>query len=120
MIALSKDTNLSDITIAKKLIVDENDHAIKTRIPFTVGENARYVWFNKADVMEINHGKTILTYIDISKDYKIYSHDNRVISTIRGEDLYKNNYSPVDRAIRQNHKKNLIQEKAPVITGKTR
>ncbi len=120
MIALSKDTNLSDITIAKKLIVEENDHAIKTRIPFTVGDNARYVWFKKEDVMEINRGKTILTYIDVSKDYKIYSKDNRVIDTVRGEELYKRNYSPVDRAVRENHMKNLALEKTPVLVGKTR
>jgi hypothetical protein len=120
MIALSKDTNLSDITIAKKLVVDENDHAIKTRIPFTVGENARYVWFKKEDIMEINHGKTVLTYIDTGKDYKIYNKDNRVIDTIRGEELYKRNYSPVDRAVRENHMKNLVHDRSPVITGKTR
>ena len=34
-VASYKNTNLSDVTISRKLIVDENDHAVKTRIPGT-------------------------------------------------------------------------------------
>ena len=43
MISASKNTNLSDVTIAKFLIKEENDRAIKTRIPGTWGDKARYI-----------------------------------------------------------------------------
>ena len=78
-IAASKNTNLMDITIAKKMVIDENDHAVKTLIPGTYKTGARYIWINKSDIMEIYNGKTILSYLDRNKDYKIYSKDNRVI-----------------------------------------
>ena len=42
-VAASKNANLSDVTISKKLIIEENDHAVKTRVPGTWGEEARYV-----------------------------------------------------------------------------
>lgn len=32
-VAASKNANLSDVTISKKLIIEENDHAVKTRVP---------------------------------------------------------------------------------------
>ena len=34
-ISASKNTNLSDVTISKTLIAEENDHAVKTRVPGT-------------------------------------------------------------------------------------
>ena len=72
-VAAAQNPDLADITITKKLITEENDHAIKTRIPGTWGENAQYVWINKDKAMEIHEGKTILTFLDRDKDYKIYS-----------------------------------------------
>ncbi|WP_456056076.1 lantibiotic dehydratase [Agathobacter sp.] len=59
-VAASKNANLSDVTISKKLIIEENDHAVKTRVPGTWGEEARYVWLRKENIMEIHGGKTIL------------------------------------------------------------
>ena len=47
VVAASKNANLSDVTISKKLIIEENDHAVKTRIPGTWGNDARYVWLRK-------------------------------------------------------------------------
>lgn len=46
-ISASKNTNLSDVTISKKLIAEENDHAVKTRVPGTWGKDVRYVWLHK-------------------------------------------------------------------------
>ena len=59
-VAASKNANLSDVTISKKLIIEENDHAVKTRVPGTWGEEARYVWLRKENIMEIHGGKTML------------------------------------------------------------
>lgn len=105
MISASKNTNLSDVTIAKSLIVSESDHAVKTRVPGTWGEDVRYLWLNKSDVMEIYGGKTLLSYLDREKTYKLYSEDNRVIETVKGDTLYKNHYDPVSKGVREHYEK---------------
>lgn len=104
-IAASKNTDLMDVTITKKLIVQENDHAIKTRIPGMYGENAGYIWMDKKDIMEIHNGKTLLTYLDKNKDYKIYSEDNRVLSTMKGSILFDGHYDKVETAVREHYAK---------------
>lgn len=81
VVAASKNANLSDVTISKKLIIEENDHAVKTRIPGTWGNDARYVWLRKENIMDIHNGKTMLTFLDSNKDYKLYDSQNRVVTT---------------------------------------
>lgn len=103
-IATSKNTSLLDITITKKLVAQENDRAVKTRVPGMYGQNEGYLWINRADIMEIHNGKTLLTYLDKNKEYKIYSADNRVIRTIKGEELYSGHYDRVEAAVRQRYK----------------
>ena len=103
-VAASKNTNLSDVTISKKLIVNENDHAVKTRVPGTWGENARYVWLNKENILDIHNGKTMLTFIDNSKDYKLYDEENRVVETKRGDELYSH-YDKVESSVREKYEK---------------
>lgn len=102
-VAAAQNPDLTDITITKKLITEENDHAIKTRIPGTWGENARYVWINKDKAMEIHDGKTILTFLDRNKEYKIYSADNRVVGTMKGKDLYEGHYDRVSAEVRKRY-----------------
>lgn len=102
-VAAAQNPDLTDITITKKLITEENDHAIKTRIPGTWGENAQYVWINKDKAMEIHDGKTILTFLDRNKEYKIYSADNRVVGTMRGKDLYEGHYDRVSAEVRKRY-----------------
>jgi hypothetical protein len=101
-VSASKNTNLSDVTISKTLIVQENDHAVKTRIPGTWGDNARYVWLNKENIMDIHSGKTMLTFIDSSKNYKLYDEENRVVETKSGDELYKH-YDKVESSVRQRY-----------------
>ncbi len=103
-IAAAQDKNLVDITITKKLIMEENDHAVKTRIPGMWGENARYLWINKDHAMDIHDGKTILTFLDSDKDYKLYSADNRVVGTMKGKDLYEGHYDSVAAEVRRRYK----------------
>lgn len=107
-IAASKNTDLMDVTISRKLIVQENDHAVKTRVPGMYGAKAGYVWMDKKDVMEIHNGKTLLTYLDKKKDYKIYSKDNRVLYTMKGEQLFDGHYDKVETSVREQYAK--IQE----------
>lgn len=114
--AMAQDGNLLDITITKKLILEENDHAVKTRIPGTWGENAKYLWIDKSKIMEIHSGKTMLTFLNPDKDYKMYSADNRVIGTMRGNDLYDGHYDKVEAEVRRRYAK--AEQKATAMPKK--
>ncbi len=108
-ISATKDTSLSDITISKKLIVTENNHAVKTRVP---GAWGKFMWINKDNIMEIHNGKTMLTFLDRNKEYKIYDDENRVLETINGETLYSRNYDKVEAVVRERYEKAQNQAKA--------
>lgn len=101
--AVAQDKNFLDITITKKLIVEENDHAVKTRVPGTWGEEARYLWIGKEKIMEIHSGKTLLTFLIPDKEYKLYSADNKVVVTVRGNDLYDGYYDKVETEVRKRY-----------------
>ena len=103
--AADRDTNLLDITISKKLIQTENEHAVKTRVPGMYGNRAGYLWLNKEDLMEIHNGKTLLAYLDKNKDYKIYSEDNRVLFTVKGQELLDKHYDTVEKTVRERYQK---------------
>mgnify|MGYP000028469429 CR=1 FL=1 len=109
-VSASKNMNLSDVTISKNLIVAENEHAVKTRVPGTWGENARFVWLNKENVMDIHNGKTMLTFIDSNKNYKLYDDQNRVVETKRGEELY-GHYDKVESSVREKYQKTQTETK---------
>lgn len=118
-VAAAKKTNLSDITVSKTLIADENDHAVKTRIPGTWGENARYVWIRKENVMDIHGGKTMMTFLDREKEYKLYDSQNRVVQTMRGEELYSRHYDKVEAEIRKRYEKMQKQQNTTKMTRRT-
>lgn len=103
--AADRDTNLLDITISKKLIQTENEHAVKTRVPGMYGNRAGYLWLNKEDLMEIHNGKTLLAYLDKNKDYKIYSEDNRVLFTVKGQELLDKHYDTIEKTVRERYQK---------------
>ena len=109
-VAASKNANLSDVTISKKLIIEENDHAVKTRIPGTWGDEARYVWLRKENIMDIHNGKTMLTFLDSNKDYKLYDSQNRVVTTQKGTELYTH-YDKVEASVRERYEKVQKQQK---------
>lgn len=102
-ISASQGRNLMDITITKQLIVEENDHAVKTRVPGMYGSNAGYIWINKDNAIDIHDGKTILTFLNSDKDYKIYSADNRIVSTMKGKQLYEEHYDSVGAEVRKRY-----------------
>ncbi len=101
-VSASKNRDLVDITIAKQLVWEENDHAVKTRIP---GGSKTFIWLNKSDVMEIHDGKTLLTFLDKNKEYKIYSEDNQVVNRMRGDQLYDKHYDIVANEVRQRYER---------------
>lgn len=101
-VSASKNMNLMDITVSKKMIVAENDHAVKTRIPYGGG---KCIWIEKKNIMEIHNGKTLLTFLDKNKEYKIYSADNRVVETVKGNALYESHYDSVGINVRERYQK---------------
>lgn len=104
-VSKSKNVSLVDVTLNTSLIKEENDIAIKTRVPGTWGDNIRYLWIPKDNIMQIHEGKTILTFIDKEKDYKLYDADNRIAEMKKGEALYNNHYDTVEIGVRQRYEK---------------
>ena len=124
-VAQNQNQNLLDITINKSLVVEENDRAIKTKVPGTWGEQVLYLWINKENTMEIHDGKTILTFLDPEKDFKLYDEENRVAEVKRGETLYENHYDKVEAEVRKRYEKSQrmgkgSQKKAPKQSNKRR
>lgn len=54
--------------------------------------------------MDIHNGKTMLTFIDSSKNYKLYDEENRVVETKRGEELYSH-YDKVEASVREKYER---------------
>lgn len=89
------DQDRLDITIAENLVAEENEQAVRTRIPGTWGENARYLWIDRKNITDIHSGRTILTFLERDKKYQLYDSDNRAVSVMRGNDLYESHYDRV-------------------------
>ena len=117
-VAKSKDTSLEDVTISKTLIVSENDRAVKTRIPGTWGDSVRYLWISKGNIMDIHDGKTMLTFLDSKKEYKLYDEENRVVETKQGEALYQEHYDRVEAGVRERYEK-AVKEAEKTVPKKT-
>lgn len=115
-VSMSKNRNLEDITVSKILIKEENSRAVKTRVPGTWGEKVRYVWIKKENIMEIHNGKTMLTFLDMEKEYKLYDKNNKVVQMIKGSELYEGHYDSVGVAVRKRYEKMSPKQK---ITNKT-
>ena len=66
-----------------------------------MGKDVRYVWLHKENVMDIHNGKTMLTFLDTSKDYKLYDEQNPCGNYEKGDELYthydKVNHLSVER-----------------------
>lgn len=119
-ISASKHMNLSDITISKNLIVEENEHAIKTRVPGTWGDKVRFVWMDKENTMDIHNGKTILTFIDSNKTYKMYDANNQIVERKQGEQLYSH-YDKIKSKVRENYEQaNKVIQKTTTKTTTSR
>lgn len=103
-----------DITIDESLIFEENDRAIKTRIPKTWGEDIRFLWIPKSDLQFIHQDHTILTKLDPNKEYPIYDNNDSVVQHMKGSDLRRNHYDAIDKSVRkraENRTKSTINKK---------
>ena len=101
-----KDDCLVDVTVAKKLYIEENLTQLKMRIPNTYGAGARYVWIDKDDAIPINDGKTFYVFFKKDEEYKILDKDDNVVEKVKGLQLKNTHYDTVSdevkyRAMRQ-------------------
>ena len=94
--AMINDSSRVDITISKKLYEEENLTSIKTRVPNTYGDNVRYLWIDKSDVVSINGGKTFFAYLNKDKEYELVDRDGRIAEKLTGQNLQKQHYDNVD------------------------
>ena len=104
-VSLSKNASVIDITISKNMIVEENQNAVKTRVPRTWGDNARFLWVSKENIMEIHGGKTLLTFLDKDKEYKLYDESNHVVEKKKGDILQSSHYDSVEIGVRERQEK---------------
>lgn len=107
-VAQVQDGALMDITINQSLIAEENQNAVKTRVPGTYGDDIRYLWISKENLVEIHEGKTMLTFLDPQKEYKLYDKENRVAERKDGQNLY-DHYDKVETAVRERYKQSQRQ-----------
>ena len=98
-----QDKNTLAITIARELVAEENDHAVKTRIPGTWGNSAKFLWMDKEEIIESRSGRTMLAFLDADKEYKLYSPENKVIGTEKGSRLCEGHYDRVEAEVRKRY-----------------
>ena len=98
--AMINDPSRVDITISKKLYEEENLTSIKTRVPNTYGDNVRYLWLDKSDVLAINGGKTFFAYLNKDKEYELVDRDGQVAEKLSGQNLQKQYYDSVDVTVK--------------------
>ena len=78
--------------------------------PFSVEFSPKGPWLVLwENIMDIHSGKTMLTFIDSSKNYKLYDEENRVVETKRGEELYSH-YDKVEASVREKYEKTQTKE----------
>ena len=94
--AMINDPSRVDITISRKLYEEENLTSIKTRVPNTYGDNVRYLWIDKSDVVSINGGKTFFAYLNKDKEYELVDRAGRIAEKLTGQNLQKQHYDNVD------------------------
>ena len=98
--AMINDPSRVDITISRKFYEEENLTSIKTRVPNTYGDNVRYLWLDKSDVVSINGGKTFFAYLNKDKEYELVDRDGQVAEKLSGQNLQKQHYDSVDVTVK--------------------
>jgi len=98
--SFSKKTGFTDVTMSKSLIIDEDNLSVKVRIPGTWGSKERHIWIDRANIIDVHKGKTMLTYFENDKKYDIFDKKGKVVNTITGNQLLKN-YDEVNKSLRK-------------------
>lgn len=91
----SKDNpKVNGITIDRKMVVEETEKNIKTRIPYKRDE---YIWLRKSEITWINSNKTIYAGLEKEKTYQVLDASNQPVRRVTGQQLYEQSYDPVNR-----------------------
>lgn len=108
-----KNPKVNGITIARKLVMDETEQGIKTRIPYKPNE---YIWLPKSEITWINDNKTVYAGLEKEREYQVVDGADRPIRKVSGQELYKQSYDPVNRDMegrereRNQRRKNQMQQ----------
>lgn len=89
---IKDDPNRNAITIDRKMVLEETEKHIKTRIPYKKDE---YIWLNKSEISWINGNKTIYAGLEKEKRYAVLDSENKPVRTVSGKELYEQSYDPV-------------------------
>lgn len=85
---------VNGITIDRKMVTEETEKNIKTRIPYKKDE---YIWLRKSEIAWINGNKTIYASLEKEKNYMVLDSENKPVRSISGQRLYEESYDPVNR-----------------------
>lgn len=87
--------NINTVTIDRKMVLEETEKHIKTRIPYKKDE---YIWLDKGEITWINENKTIFAGLKKDKKYVVLDSENKPVRTVSGQKLYEQSYDTVIRA----------------------
>lgn len=92
---LSKENpKVNGITIDRKMVAEETEKSVKTRIPYQRDE---FIWLRKSEIAWINGDKTILANLEKEKNYQVVDAQNNPVRRTTGQKLYEQSYDPVNR-----------------------
>jgi hypothetical protein len=86
--------NVNAITIDRKMVTEETEKHIKTRIPLKPNE---FIWLDKSEITWINDHKTIFAGLEKEKQYAVLDQSNHPVRTVSGQKLYEQSYDEVKR-----------------------
>jgi len=120
---LRKDVNYKDlltqrggqeITITKKLVMQETEGHYLTRVPY---QKDMFIMLPKQVTYEIDEGKTLASVIENDKPYLVFDRDGKKVDKITGKELYEHYYDPVQRDINP-VQENELSRKKPQTPGR--
>lgn len=107
---------VNGITIARKLVVEETEQSMKTRIPYKQDE---YIWLPKSEITWINGDKTVYAGLEKEREYQVVDGADRPIRRASGLDLYKQSYDPVNRSLEGREQDRIRRRQNKEQQGKT-
>ena len=104
-VSKSKNPNLLEIRIDKAWIAEESESSFKTKVPGTEGKDTRYLWLGKDSGIDIREGKSVLTFLEAEKEYKLYDEEGHAAETKTGRELCESHYNQLELAVKQKYEK---------------
>ena len=99
--SLAQSNAVLEIPVANDQLIEENHQAVKVKIPTEKGEESRFFWIEKENLLEPDPGKGFRAFLETEQEYSIYSDENRIASTMTGNELYDRYYNQVEKELRK-------------------